>query len=144
MRTAGGDNAGDGESIDFLPSESIFWQRCSVLIPIKALLCPLPSSESEEEEREYFDTLPWSASKEIGYSIYLPHEREQYILPTSSLAIVSQELSKYWKYWPESGLIGRQLQKVSTGRVLYPEGWQQKAGNWKWGRHEGEDSSESN
>ena len=76
-----GETTGDGESIDFLPSESIFWQRCSVLIPIKALLCPLPSSESEEEEREYFDTLPWSASKEIGYSIYLPHEREWYILP---------------------------------------------------------------
>ena len=74
----GGARGGDDESIDspsflpsFLPAESVFWQRCSVLIPIKALLCP-PSSKRKKgkREREHYDTLPWSASKEKAISLF--------------------------------------------------------------------------
>ena len=40
--------------LSFLPSfrPSVSWQRCSVLIPIKALLCPLFHCVSELGERE--------------------------------------------------------------------------------------------
>ena len=64
--------------------------------------------ERKKREREYFDTVPWSTSKEKD--IYLPHERERQISPTFYSRLFVENRANIGKYWPEAGLIGRQRQ----------------------------------
>ena len=84
---------------------------CCVLLVRPATASESVEEERKKREREYFDTVPWSTSKEKA--IYLPHERERQISPTFFFRLCVENRVNIGKYWPEAGLIGigRQVHK---------------------------------